>query len=465
MNIKLLNMEGIRKLSYIISYVFVIIINFAALYIFTRLLTISEFGLYSLYISFVPILSSLIGISSYRLIPFVRVYTKSNNDYNLFLSSVLLLSFINAIIAFIILFTYWDITLSVLFVIIILSLSQALGNFFRSLFDYDKKIKISSLIPILESFTALVFSIVLVYILSTNKVLGRLLGIGISAFLTCFIYLKFMNLNIKFDVKWIKFVFIKGFSLIPHTLGGQLLIFADRFIIAMFCSNATVALYSAPYVFSNVVNAINVTLNRHYLPLITNDFSKEDFKNFSAQIIQFSFDMLRLSISLILIAPFVFYLLIPSEYWSGFIVFYPVAISMYIVFIYSLSFHIEILYGVTRFSMVSTLFTAVLNIILNYLLIPSFGYYIAALTTLISYIVLLILHMFYVYFSLQFRHLPIINLMWHLSILVGVAIFSAWLECSQDTRLFGFILGSICGIITLLQWIKGGTHFSKRINN
>jgi O-antigen/teichoic acid export membrane protein len=46
----------------------------------------------------------------------------------------------------------------------------------------------------------------------------------------------------------------------------------------------------------------------------------------------------------------------------------------------------------TKYIAAITIITGVLNVLLNYLLIPKFGYVAAAWTTLISYIVLFLLH-------------------------------------------------------------------------
>ena len=70
----------------------------------------------------------------------------------------------------------------------------------------------------------------------------------------------------------------------------------------------------------------------------------------------------------------------------------PVAAAIFFTFIRSFYCNIEFYYEKTKFVMVASSGAAVLNVVLNYLFIPFFGYIAAAYTTLVCYIILILLH-------------------------------------------------------------------------
>jgi len=62
-------------------------------------------------------------------------------------------------------------------------------------------------------------------------------------------------------------------------------------------------------------------------------------------------------------------------------------------FIYTMYVNVEQYYKQTIGMAVASVVAAILNLVLNYIFIPLYGYQVAAATTLVGYMVLLILHM------------------------------------------------------------------------
>ena len=94
----------------------------------------------------------------------------------------------------------------------------------------------------------------------------------------------------------------------------------------------------------------------------------------------------------LLVAPEVLYIMGGEEYMQTVNVLPPIIVSFVFLFIYSLYVGIEVYYKKQKYVAISTLIAATLNIGLNYLLIPIYGYEVAAYTTLIGYIIMFILH-------------------------------------------------------------------------
>src|SRR5699024_5776453 len=70
----------------------------------------------------------------------------------------------------------------------------------------------------------------------------------------------------------------------------------------------------------------------------------------------------------------------------------PVSASVYFIFLYMVFANVEMYYGENNGISVISIICSVLNIVLNMIFIPMFGYFAAGWTTLVSYMVLTLLH-------------------------------------------------------------------------
>jgi O-antigen/teichoic acid export membrane protein len=81
-----------------------------------------------------------------------------------------------------------------------------------------------------------------------------------------------------------------------------------------------------------------------------------------------------------------------EEYYSAIYVVPPVAASVYFIFLYNIFAIPQMYYEKQKFMSVASIAAAILNIILNAIFIPVFGFYAAGYTTVASYIVYSIGH-------------------------------------------------------------------------
>ena len=101
------------------------------------------------------------------------------------------------------------------------------------------------------------------------------------------------------------------------------------------------------------------------------------------------------NILLIIFAPEVVRIFAPEEYYEAIWIIPPVAMSVYVSFMYAFFAVFEFYYEKTKYISFATLVGAVINIVLNYLLIPVFGYYAAGYTTLFCYIIYVVMHYYF----------------------------------------------------------------------
>ena len=96
--------------------------------------------------------------------------------------------------------------------------------------------------------------------------------------------------------------------------------------------------------------------------------------------------------ALIWVAPEAIKLLAAPQYSEAVYCLIPIAMSVYFYFVYTLFVDIEIYYGANQYVAIASIVAAMLNSILNYILIPLYGYFVAGYITLLSYFTTMLLH-------------------------------------------------------------------------
>ncbi len=104
-----------------------------------------------------------------------------------------------------------------------------------------------------------------------------------------------------------------------------------------------------------------------------------------------------INLILIVFAPEAVRIFAPQTYYNAIWVIPPVAMSVYFMYSYGLFANFEFYFEKKGFIMSASIIGATLNVGLNYLFIPIYGYYAAGYTTLVCYIIYAIGH----YVSMQ----------------------------------------------------------------
>ena len=123
--------------------------------------------------------------------------------------------------------------------------------------------------------------------------------------------------------------------------------------------------------------------------------NEEDYDNLNV----FSKDYINLicyaMVGIIMIAPELMKFMSTSDYYEGISVLPLLVLADFFAFAYTFYVNVEYYYEKTKFITVNTVIAAALNIVLNYIFIPRYGYFAAAFTTFVSYVVSFTLHYMY----------------------------------------------------------------------
>ncbi len=180
--------------------------------------------------------------------------------------------------------------------------------------------------------------------------------------------------------------------LIPHYLSLIILGQADRIMIERFCGNSEAGIYSLAYQISQMLNILVSAVNSVFVP-----WGYEQLKTGQIQKLEDSSKSLCLlyaaaTLCIILVAPEVIFIAGGKEYFQAMWIIPSVSIGSYVVFCYGFYSLIEFYYSKTKYVMVASSVSAVLNVILNAVFIPMFGFIAAGYTTLASYLALMLMH-------------------------------------------------------------------------
>lgn len=368
--------------------------------LYTRLLTDLEYGIFSVYQSWQMLVSIIAVLALDRCI--TVGFMKFEHDRKGFLSSVQLLMTLTvtffAFVAFIFSSNVEKLTglpfylIASMFVVALMNNAFANWMWFqRYNYSYKKLAIITTL------FTAVIQIISILSVLSfpnANKgeililasVIGRVLLYGIL-YVGVFSYGRVFY-NFKY---WI---FALGYSIavVPHALAQIILHSSDRIMIDKLCGRADAAYYSVTYTAVMALSVVMMSISSAIQPWFFEKIKQNDFQSISEKTNFFLLFCASLSIMASLLAPEVIAILAPASYSAAVWAFPSIAASVFFNGMYLCFANFESYYEKPFYFSIATVTGAVVNIFLNYICIPQFGFIAAGYTTLICYMIFSKMH-------------------------------------------------------------------------
>ena len=379
---------------------------FLASPIFTRIMTKSEFGMVSNFMAWEGILFPILTLN-------LRVsINKSRYDFaddnNSFLASILLCA--QAVVSVLLLgsFVVKDFFEAILSMEITYVRLLLLYILFYTAFDFQqiqynifKKYKLYVLYSIISSVFSLALSVILVLYLD-DRTLGRLLGIVVPMIIVCSV----IEINIirrlkKVRLKYIKYALTMSIPLLLSPLASALLSSSDRVIIAEYCSMEEVAMYSVAYTIAGIAAIVMTAFSQAWAPWLLDHLNTKEFEEIKYTAKKVSLVFVILVLGLMLLSPEILFIMGGEPYMGAIIAMPPVILAMVCNYYYAFYFDVEYFYGETYIISLGTLLAALVNIGLNLIFIPMYGYVAAAYTTLIGYVVMLLYHYLIVKYKLK----------------------------------------------------------------
>lgn len=367
--------------------------------VFTRILTTTEYGQFSVFNSWMQIITPIVSMNLYSGV-YSQGVVKFDQDRNKYSSSLqglslTLISFWTII--YLLFHDFWNSIFS-LTVVQMLSMFVMIwvgGSFnFWSMdqrvdFKYKKLVTLTLLISVVQPVVG-----ILLVLNSEDKVTARILGMAVVQliFYVGTFALQMIKGKTFFSKKYWKYALKFNLPLLPHYLSLTVLSSSDRIMISNMVGDDKAGIYNLAYSISLIMTMFNTALLQTIEPWIYRKLKANKIKDIS-RIAYPAFGLVAaVNIILIIFAPEIISLFAPAEYAEAIWVIPSVALSVYFMFLYTFFATFEFYYEKTNYVAAATVGGAILNIILNYICIGQFGYVAAGYTTLFSYILFAILH-------------------------------------------------------------------------
>lgn len=373
--------------------------------IFTRMLGSSQFGLYSVFHSWVLIFTCVMGFSVNSALG-TGLYEFRQN-YLKFRSSVLLFGTIICVVEVFLMILFRNELAIMLgynsWLVVMMGVtafSQFVINYAQSSFIYEKKAEINFALSVFLAVFSVLLSIFLIMQCDKSvKYVARIKGIAITYGIVAFVVWLFIfckkptNLNKIYCEYAIKF----GFPIVFHSLAHNVLSQSDRVMMQMMAvSSAEIGIYSLYYSMSSALGTLLNALNTTWCPFYFDDIDGKRWENLYKKSKNYIELFTVLTVGFLLLSREVSYLMGNQEYWKGINVLPIIVVSVYFTFMYQFPVNYEFFYKKTKVIAAGTVGSALLNIVLNALFIPLWGMYGAAIATALSYLALFFLHYFIV---------------------------------------------------------------------
>lgn len=174
--------------------------------------------------------------------------------------------------------------------------------------------------------------------------------------------------------------------LIPHYLSGIVLGQADRVMIKKYIGASEAGIYSFTYNISLVINIITTSINNAIVPYTYEKLKNRDYKKLKKVSVFLLLMVGGMCLAFSAIAPELLKIFATEEYYDAVYLVPVICLSSYFTFLYCLFGNIEFFFEANKFITMASITGAVVNVVLNYVLMPIFGYYAAGYTTLFCYI-------------------------------------------------------------------------------
>ena len=193
--------------------------------------------------------------------------------------------------------------------------------------------------------------------------------------------------------------------MVLHQLSHYLLTSFDQIIINQLLGSKETGLYFVAYRIGLIQNIVNLAIIKAWTPIFyekLNNNLQQDITKLSHKysVVIFSFAALMIIFSREIIT-----LISDANFHSAAPIIPIIVLSYLLVYIYTIYVNYSFYHKKTYLISIATLLSGFINIGLNYLLIPKFGYFAAAYTTLISYFVLFIFHYVNVRYILKVKNI------------------------------------------------------------
>lgn len=384
---------------YVISNVMVKTVTVITTPIFTRLMTTEEYGTVQTFISWYTVLLPLFSLNLTYSIG--RAKLDFPDNLKEYIGSMQVLSIIFSVIvsSFLIIFiqpvsVIFELNIPNIILLIFYLCFVPTIQFWQNGYRYEYQYKQNIIISWYTILTSTILSLILIFTLDESKSFLRILGITIPMIvLSIYFWMKSIRYRyLNKIIEYWRYGLILSVPLILHTISLNILSQSDRIFITKMCGESDTGVYSLAYTYGMLLNVFISAISDGWLPWFHDTYFAKKYDEIRKNIKPLVIFGCYIGLACIAFAPEAILILGGEEYKRGILCVPPIALGIICQYIYTHYVNIELHLKKTKYISSGTVLAAVLNIFLNGLFIPRFGFIAAAYTTLVGYVALMIFH-------------------------------------------------------------------------
>lgn len=362
--------------------------------IFTRLLMPAEYGMFSVFTSWLNIVTVIVTLNLFCgvYIQGLIKFEDRRRQYSSAMQGLCLTLVCVWAVVYFLFRDFWNglfsLTTVQMTAMLVMVWTSSAFSFWateqRVDYKYIKLVAITLLVAVAKPALG-----VFLVIHAEDKVTARILGLAVVelAVYTWLFFAQMLRGRQFCSWKVWKYAVLFNLPLVPHYLSGSILNTADRIMIGKMAGASEAGIYSLAYSVSLIMTLFNSSMLQTIEPWLYKKIKARDVNNISRVAYPTFIIIAGVNVALMACAPEVVAIFAPAEYYDAIWIIPPVAMSSYFMFAYTFFAVFEFYYEKTHLIAIATMSGAVLKLILNYIFIDIFGYYAAGYTTLLCFMV------------------------------------------------------------------------------
>lgn len=349
--------------------------------ILTAYLSIEDFGILSLVETTILFITPFVLLNINAAIN-VEYFKLEHSKLRLYITNALFISFISFSSFLVIFYIFNDflsnllnINKNLIILIVIFSFLRVTSTVVLSLHQVRQEAKQFALYTLFQTLIDFTLSYLFVVLFKFGYI-GRLEGTYLSFFIVSIagLYTLYkMDYLSKVSFTYTKDILNFGIPLIPHAISGTVMAMSDRYFISYFVGNSEVGLYTIAYQISALMLLVGLSANQAWSPML---FKLLKEKNI-VQIYKYTFYLFLLfiisAISIYFFKDILFYIFVDEKFYNAKEYFGYLLLGFLFQSLYFLVTNILFFEKRTKLLASMTFSGAILNLILNYILILKFG--------------------------------------------------------------------------------------------
>lgn len=366
--------------------------------IFTRILSQKEYGITSTFSSWQSVLEIFVSL---ELASCTTVLFAKNEDKKRIISSAissleLIVTSIWMVIILLFIEPISDILgisdvlcICLIFSIMATQIIQLWMGYKRYVYEYRGAVGVTLLITVLSS----LFGVAgVLWVSPTAK--SRLIPLTVvNLILGVVLYIDIIRKGrVFYDKNIWKFAFSYGIPLLPHYISQFVLSSSDRLMIGKMCGQKEVALYSVAYSVGSLIGMFTYAINASFAPYQFQHIRSKEYKSLARTANIVLIFVAFLLIGIMLFGREIIWIFAGDSYFESVSNIIPICLGVFFNYLFQLFARVEEFYLHKAMIAFASMMCAALNLVLNYMFIPIYGYQAAAYTTFVCYFMFCIVH-------------------------------------------------------------------------